>query len=67
MVTSLPERKGSTPVGVEVLQVRAALIGLLLSVITTTVIPLFAVIFIVIMFVVYTNGHVEDTPAGGTS
>jgi hypothetical protein len=54
-------------VGVEVLQVRAALIGLLLSVITTTVIPLFAVIFIVIMFVVYTNGHVEDTPVGGTS
>jgi hypothetical protein len=54
-------------VGVEVVQVRAALIGLLLSVITTTVIPLVAVMTIVVMFIVYSNGHPEDTLAGGTS
>lgn len=68
MVTVLPEQKVRAPVGIEVIQVRAALIGLLLSLMTTSVIPLFAAMLTVIMFAIYSNGHIaEDGVAGGTS
>lgn len=61
-MTALPEKPTKVPVDGSVIQVRAALIGLLLSVLTGTVYPLFAVMLTVTILAIYSNGHFEDGP-----
>lgn len=61
-MTALPEKSKKVPVDGSVVQVRAALVGLLLSVLTSTVYPLFAVMLTVTIFAIYSNGHFEDGP-----
>lgn len=64
----LPDPSPGVPAGTEVIQVRAALLGLLVSIAVNSAIPLFAVMLTVVVFAIYSNGEVEaDTVTGGTS
>lgn len=67
-MTALPDAASRTPVDGDVIQVRVALIGLLISVVASSIIPLFAVMLTVTVFAIYSNGHIaDDAVAGGTS
>jgi ABC-type Mn2+/Zn2+ transport system permease subunit len=52
-------------VGNTAIQVRAALLGMLLSVVLENAIPLIAGALLVAVFAAYTNGYTEETEASG--
>lgn len=58
MSDGIPGRAESSTI-----QVRAALIGLLLSVVLETVIPLTAVVLLVVVFAAYANGLPDEIEA----